>query len=188
MIDRSKLPHGTIPAGEPPDYLEYHRLSGYALDVEHHDPVAQRVKTKLLAAGGWSVVIPLGAGIGELAHEVETGGLQRFTVRFALHLDEHLTHASACFLFLLDPKRMALGTGYALCADGIWRSHFWAVRLENKGGILYETAEPRELYHGLQLTGAAAQRIAEIETATMNLRGKRLPTFDAYVEPRRTLF
>jgi hypothetical protein len=51
----------------------------------------------------------------------------------------------------------AVGTGYALSDDGLWREHTWAV--VEDGGLL-ETTEPRTAYFGVELRGRDAERFA----------------------------
>jgi hypothetical protein len=52
---------------------------------------------------------------------------------------------------------VAIGTGYALSNDGLWRQHSWGIRRE---GILETTVE-REKYFGVLLCGAEADCFAE---------------------------
>jgi hypothetical protein len=42
----------------------------------------------------------------------------------------------------------AIGTGYALSEDGLWRQHSWGLRED--GGVV-ETTSGREMYVGLRL-------------------------------------
>lgn len=52
---------------------------------------------------------------------------------------------------------VAIGTGYALSDDGLWRSHSWALSPE---GELVETTMEREAYFGVELSGDEAERFA----------------------------
>ena len=52
---------------------------------------------------------------------------------------------------------VAIGTGYALSDDGLWRQHSWTV---TSTGAVIETTEPRERYFGLTLTGQDAATFA----------------------------
>jgi hypothetical protein len=60
---------------------------------------------------------------------------------------------------------VAIGTGYALSADGLWRQHSWGVRRQ---GIL-ETTALREKYFGILLQGSDADSFADA-----NLKVKRV--------------
>jgi hypothetical protein len=54
------------------------------------------------------------------------------------------------------PSIVAIGTGYALSDDGLWRQHSWGVLRE---GIL-ETTEERMKYFGIFLQGTEADHFA----------------------------
>ncbi len=47
----------------------------------------------------------------------------------------------------------AIGTGFGLSDDGLWREHSWGVR---KNGTIVETTEERIAYYGVKLTGDVA--------------------------------
>jgi hypothetical protein len=51
----------------------------------------------------------------------------------------------------------AVGTGYALSDDGLWRKHSWACA---EDGHLIETTEPRTAYFGVELRGRNADSFA----------------------------
>lgn len=51
----------------------------------------------------------------------------------------------------------AIGTGYALSDDGLWREHSWAVR----SGQIVETTVPRLTYFGIVMTGEKATWFAD---------------------------
>ena len=57
-----------------------------------------------------------------------------------------------------EGKATALGTGYALSDDGLWREHSWAVGPQ---GELLETTEPRRTYFGIELKGEGAEWFAD---------------------------
>ena len=54
------------------------------------------------------------------------------------------------------PRLIAIGTGYALSEDGLWRQHSWGVL---RDGLL-ETTAIRSMYFGLLLQGKDAQEFA----------------------------
>lgn len=79
-------------------------------------------------------------------------------------------HANVSRLWIARKQEIvAIGTGYALSADGLWRQHSWGVRRE---GIL-ETTVPREKYFGIVLQGSQAHSFAESN------RGEPLSAEDA---------
>lgn len=55
-------------------------------------------------------------------------------------------------------EAVAIGTGYALSEDGLWREHTWAWNL---GAHLVETTEPRAAYFGLRLEETNAKNFAD---------------------------
>lgn len=66
----------------------------------------------------------------------------------------------------------ALGVGYALSEDGLWRQHSWAL----KGEELVETTAKRVKYFGLILNGAAADGFAQANQGDPeDGRWRRLP-------------
>jgi hypothetical protein len=64
--------------------------------------------------------------------------------------DENACHANAAVLWI-DGAVAAIGTGYALSDDDLWRQHSWAVDAD---GTIVETTSARRAYVGLTLTGA----------------------------------
>lgn len=55
-------------------------------------------------------------------------------------------------------EALAIGTGYALSDDGLWREHSWAWDGDDH---LIETTEPRISYFGLRLEGDDARHYAD---------------------------
>jgi hypothetical protein len=53
---------------------------------------------------------------------------------------------------------VAVGTGFALSQDGLWREHSWAW---NASGALIETTVPRTAYFGVRMTNEPAQLFAQ---------------------------
>lgn len=52
----------------------------------------------------------------------------------------------------------AIGTGFALSPDELWRPHSWGLLAD---GTIIETTEPRISYVGVRLEGAAAEFFCE---------------------------
>jgi hypothetical protein len=67
------------------------------------------------------------------------------------HGDPRECHLNAVRLWRAE-ECDAIGTGYALSADGLWREHSWGVR----DGHLVETTEPRIKYLGVVMSDARA--------------------------------
>jgi hypothetical protein len=66
-------------------------------------------------------------------------------------------HANAVHLWRVGTAS-ALGTGYALSDDGLWREHSWAW---DPSGALIETTEPRTRYFGIRMDGDLAEWFAD---------------------------
>jgi hypothetical protein len=62
-------------------------------------------------------------------------------------------HANAVRLWR-DGRAAAIGTGYALSEDGLWREHSWGI---SDGGAILETTEARTLYFGIEMRDDFAQ-------------------------------
>jgi hypothetical protein len=55
-------------------------------------------------------------------------------------------------------EAVAIGTGYALSDDALWREHSWAW---DRQGAVIETTEPRVRYFGLRFEGEQADWFAQ---------------------------
>jgi hypothetical protein len=66
-------------------------------------------------------------------------------------------HANAAAMWR-SGVAVAVGTGYALSADSLWREHSWGWDAE---GRLVETTEPRVRYFGIRFEGEGAQWFAD---------------------------
>ncbi|MFD0575719.1 hypothetical protein [Dactylosporangium darangshiense] len=70
--------------------------------------------------------------------------------------DDNACHENVAVLWT-DGAVAAVGTGYALSDDGLWRSHSWGVDAD---GTAVETTVERVAYHGIALTGVPALHFA----------------------------
>ncbi len=70
--------------------------------------------------------------------------------------DDNGCHANAARLWT-DGTAAAIGTGYALSDDGLWRQHSWGV---DAGGAPVETTAVRVSYVGITLTAVPALQFA----------------------------
>lgn len=67
-------------------------------------------------------------------------------------------HENVSWLWTAQKREIvAIGTGYALSGDGLWRQHSWGIRRQD----LLETTTRREKYYGILLQGALADSFAE---------------------------
>lgn len=79
------------------------------------------------------------------------------SVTCVLHLGARSNcHVNAVTLWR-SGEAVAIGTGYALSDDQLWREHSWAW---DRDGYLIETTEPRNRYYGLRMDGPRAERFA----------------------------
>ncbi len=70
--------------------------------------------------------------------------------------DDNACHANAAVLWI-DGTVAAIGTGYALSGDGLWRQHSWGVDAD---GAPVETTAARISYAGIGLTAIPALQFA----------------------------
>jgi hypothetical protein len=70
--------------------------------------------------------------------------------------EDNACHANAAVLWT-DGAIAAIGSGYALSDDGLWRPHSWGVDID---GTAVETTAERQMYVGVTLTGVPALRFA----------------------------
>lgn len=69
------------------------------------------------------------------------------------------SHANSTDLWIYGVAH-TIATGYAMGSDGFWRRHTWALTGDGTGQMLLETTTVRELYFGIELTGADALAFA----------------------------
>jgi hypothetical protein len=108
----------------------------------------------LLSHGGEQVVPPL---VPDLLIDVfrTRGQLWSTPARF-IEGQASACHHNAVALWR-SGAASAVGSGYALSDDGLWREHTWAVADD---GQLIETTEPRTAYFGVEFRDRNADRFA----------------------------
>jgi hypothetical protein len=112
---------------------------------------------RLLSIGGRNLVHPLG-GDADMPAVISKGALMPGTVQYK-RMRTSACHRNVAKLWLQVPCRLsAIGTGYALSDDGLWRQHSWGIK---RDGTLVETTVVRVHYFGLQLRDRAAGLFAE---------------------------
>lgn len=120
---------------------------GYAADW-------QRLAEAILRHGGIAVVPPLESEL--LAKVLADCGTIQQARTVTLEEGEPISrHQNAARLWR-DGQADAIGTGYALSDDGLWRSHSWAVR----GDALVETTAERAAYWGVVVRDEGAEAFA----------------------------
>ena len=110
----------------------------------------------LLSHGGEKVVPPLSP---DLMIDVfrARGRLWSSPVRFVEGEPWSACHENAVALWR-SGDACAIGSGYGLSEDGLWREHTWALA---EDGALVETTEPRTAYFGIELRDRDAERFAD---------------------------
>lgn len=115
----------------------------------------QALRDKLLRmGGGFAIIRP---GERDVFDLLESG--ERFDGKAEMRLGEsNQCHLNAAKIYMADIVKYAIGTGYALSSDGLWRQHSWAFHVGSRDvlGRPIETTEERVLYFGLVLRDAAA--------------------------------
>ena len=111
---------------------------------------------RLLAVGGDHVV--LWVQEPDLYAILDRGEIQSGDRALLVDGQPSQCHSNSAALWLSDPERFRLRTGWALSKDGLWRQHSWVDDVDN--GHVVETTELRELYYGFRMTDAEAREFA----------------------------
>ena len=139
------------------------RRAAFAARVAEHDRAHpgyaaawQRFAATLLAIGGTDVVPPGSAD--PLVDLLRTeGGVVPAPDVVPRAGEPGDCHVNAVRLWRTGDA-VAIGTGYALSADGLWREHSWGV---DAAGRIVETTAERVTYYGVTMTGERAQWFAD---------------------------
>ena len=119
-------------------------------------PEIMRLKQLLLRLGGEYLVAPTSFDF-EIPGLLERGLVMCGQIKLK-KMRSNSCHQNASTVWQSQvPRLIAIGTGYALSEDGLWRQHSWGVL---RDGLL-ETTESRVKYFGLLLQGLEAQAFAE---------------------------
>jgi len=115
------------------------------------DPRFAKLRKKLLSIDGAEVVPRPEPDIDKI---LERGKTFNYRVTVIKGMMPNRCHANAAFLWLENPKRHIIVTGYVLANDGLWRQHSWTINPLEK--VIMETIEQdsknKILYHGTVLT------------------------------------
>jgi hypothetical protein len=125
-------------------------------EAVRQQPEMKTLRRLLLKIGGVQLVAPPNADL-DLQFLIESGFVMVGPVKRKV-MRESACHENVARLWKAKKYRLvAIGTGYALSDDGLWRQHSWGFRRE---GIL-ETSIERERYFGVVLYGSQADCFAE---------------------------
>ena len=146
----------------PPDEDEHDRLRRlYAARVAEQDHAHpgygeawERFADELLKHGGTHVVPPLQPD--RLIEVLRADGQFRGATTDVEPGPPSDCHRNAVAIWR-SGRALAIGTGYALSDDGLWREHSWGVASD---GAVIETTEPRLRYFGVTMDGDRAEWFA----------------------------
>lgn len=125
-------------------------------EAAEQQPEILKLRSSLLGNGGIELVAPprLDSDVPNL---LDCGAVIEGTTVCHI-LDESGCHENVAELWREGVLNLtAIGTGYALSEDGLWRQHSWGIR----PGEIIETTEERVKYFGRLLTGSEADAFAE---------------------------
>lgn len=116
---------------------------------------------KLLSFGGSETCFPI---IEEDLTQILERGQLWFGDKIKMMKGEpSQCHANACELYQNNKKthEIAIATGYALSADGLWRQHSWLVKRNVRSINIIETTAKRVLYFGFVMTECEAEEFCQ---------------------------
>jgi hypothetical protein len=124
-------------------------------EISSSQPEILTLKSRLLQLGGSHLVAPV-APDPDLEAILSHGFLQDGDVILE-EMERNSCHWNVAALWLQKQANLiAVGTGYALSEDGLWRQHSWGIQ----SASILETTEERTHYFGLRLSGEDANRFA----------------------------
>lgn len=146
-------------------------LNNRLKDAAEQQPDIEALRELLLALGGVELVAAPEPDL-DLPTLLARGHLIDGTV-LVNELDAGLCHENVAEMWLDKNYGLtAIGTGYALSEDGLWRQHSWGIR----DGEIVETTSERVKYFGTVMTGAYADAFADANAGDPDERQwRRLP-------------
>jgi hypothetical protein len=130
-------------------------LDGRLNNLAEQQPAILLLRDRLLNLNGTYLVSPT-----EPDPDLDSLLVSGSVMEAAVHLEEmaeNSCHWNVAALWLQRRKDLvAVATGYALSADGLWRQHSWGMRRN----AIFETTTVRICYFGLLLDGAYADAFA----------------------------
>ena len=129
----------------------------------------QELRSCLLGFGGRNLVYPLTPDI-DMPMLMSRGEWMTGEIVYK-RMAMSQCHSNVAKLWLAKARKLsAIGTGYALTEDGLWRQHSWGCCPD---GII-ETTTPRLLYWGVSYRGANADAFAKRALGTPTYWAVRL--------------
>ena len=146
-------------------------LAGRLEEASKAQPDLKSFRLSLLAFGGLEFVPP-GKPDPDLSELLSSGRLITEPIVME-QLDEGHCHENVAELWLSRERGLtAIGTGYALSEDGLWRQHSWGMRDDQ----IVETTSERLKYFGRLLTEGEADAFANTNLGNPEERHwRRLP-------------
>jgi hypothetical protein len=111
----------------------------------------------LVHGGNAAVILPCATPVEDLDLYAEIGEYHDGSAARLERGEPNGCHQNAARL-VLSGRVAALGTGYALSDDELWREHSWGV---HKDGTIVETTEMRVAYFGVTADGEPGRILAE---------------------------
>jgi hypothetical protein len=121
----------------------------------------QRLCSHLLDISGERVAVPLNEDAGFCEALVRVGKVTSYKKLRTKNGEERECHKNSALLWLRNPTKYKITTGYGLSDDGIWRRHSWIMTVN---GDLIETTVAREVYFVIVLDDWLARSFADVYT------------------------
>lgn len=141
------------------DEIQKQILSRRLKEAYRSQPLFKALRRRLLEIGGEEMVPPMGRE-PDIEEILERGTAYAADCVVMRLMQPCQCHANSARLWT-DKTAAAIGTGYALSEDGLWRQHTWC---RDAAGIV-ETTEERTCYYGFEITGERADRFASLHLA-----------------------
>lgn len=110
----------------------------------------ENFRALLLTYGGTEVCPPMTASLEDFLHVAQ---LQAWASPTVVMIEGEPSSCHSNVAALWDRQEIdAIGSGYAVLGDGLWRQHTWGFR----GDTVVETTVHRDIYAGIRLTGGEA--------------------------------
>ena len=119
-----------------------------------------KIREKLLAAGGWQICLSPTDDDSEIVADGVFWMPENISFRSERGEPSNChRNAADAWKRSRSKDKIAVGTGYALSKDGVWRPHSWLFRETKIGVAIYETTEPRIAYFGAILSKERVEKI-----------------------------
>jgi hypothetical protein len=130
-------------------------LDGRLAQIASIQPEILELKVRLLKIDGCHLVAPPKPE-PDLTALLAHGDVMEGAILFE-EMSRSSCHWNVAALWRSEPSPLvAIGTGYALSEDGLWRQHSWGITKTE----IFETTEPRHTYFGISLQKEEAAKFA----------------------------